>query len=379
MADKLKTDSAIFLIAGDDEYLIDSKAREMVNALCPEAEQALGLEVIDGGVDVAEEACAALAKTMDAVLTVGFFGGRKVVWLRKASFFSDSQVGKAKDVKERVGYLTDLIKKGLPEGHQLLISAIKVDGRSAFYKACKAHAELIEFKVPEKTGQADQSAIDLTAQYWREIGLKPDGRGVLEQFVALVGADTRTLRQESDKLSSYLGPERREARESDLTEVVCASRESITWDLADQVGRREWGGALRTLRQLLFQKESPIGLIFGLENRFRELAFLRECMRRKWLILEQRGRYANAVWQLDAEGEEALSLCAKDPRKTHPFRLVKLVEQAQKYSLRELLEGQQLLASTHEQMVSSSIPQALLLEFAILRLSAPADAKKRAS
>ncbi len=363
-----ETATAVYLVAGDDDFLIDRKARELVDALCPKEEQALGLEIIEGGVDVIDEAVQALAQCLEAVQTVGFFGGRKVVWLRNATFFSDSVLGKSEDVKGRVEELTKRVKAGLPEGQALVISALKVDGRTAFYKACKANAELSEFKTPDKPVEAEQSARERVAEIWKKLKLTPAGEEVIEQFLGRAGADTRRLVQESDKLAAYLGPDRRPVTVDDVRAVVSPGRESIAWDLADQIGHRNLAAALSTLRQLLFQRESPIGLIIGLEHRFRELAILKECMRRKWLRLESSGRFSKAVWNLDAEGEETLAGFQRNPQKMHWFRVTKLAEQANQYSLRELLQAQSWLARTHEQMVSASMPQELALEFLVIRL-----------
>ena len=366
-----KTQDSVWLVTGDDEFLIDQKARAIVDAWVPEAEQALGLEIIEGsGVDLVEDAIAQLDNALEAVRTTGFFGGRKVVWLRKTACFTDAGPGKSKEVKAHAGGLTDLIKAGLPEGHRLVVSGVKVDRRSAFYKACKSHGQVDEFVTPTKAAEVDQSAMERVEAMWEELGIKPDRHDVLAAFVARVGADTRQLQQESHKLACYVGADRTAVTHEYLDAVVVAARESIAWSLADHVGERKLGPALQVFRQLLFQRESEIGLIFGLENRFRELLLLRECMRRRWLRLEGSNRYQKAVWALDAEGEAALAAFPRDPRKTHPYRLVKLIEQANRYTLRELLKAQQLLAETHERMVSSSLPPAWQMELLLIRLVA---------
>lgn len=363
-----ESQASVYLIAGDDEYLVDQKAREIVDGLCPEAERAFGLEIIDGAVELVEDALQSLARCLEAVQTVGFFGGRKVVWLRQARFFADTVLGKSDAVKARVDALTQLIKSGLPEGQTLVISALKVDGRTAFSKACKAAAQVFEFKTPEKAKEAEEATRARVTTIWRSLGLKSESPEVLEQFMARVGMETRRLTQESEKLLAYLGGTDRTVSLEAVRAVVSPGRESIAWDLADHVGGRRLGPALVTLRQLFFQRESPIGLIIQLEHRFRELALLRECMRRKWLRLEGPERYRKTVWNVDAEGETLLSGLPRDPRKMHWYRVLKLSEQACGYSLRELLDAQRLLARTHEQMVSTAVPQDLVLEFMLIRL-----------
>ena len=368
MGSRTETEWPVHLVAGDDEYLIDQKARSVVDALCPAEEQTFGLEIIEGGMDLVDEAVSALSSVIEAVQTVGFYGGRKVVWLRRALFFGEkTRTGKSSEVKNSVESLTRLIKNGLPDGHVLVISAVKVDGRTAFYKACKAGAEITEFKTPDRPKEADQSAMDQAAAAWRNVEMKPGGHGILQEFVNRVGPDTRRLISESEKLSTYLGRDRRTVDENDMAAVVSPGRESITWDLADRVGNRQTGEALKVLRQLLFQGEKPIGLIFGLESRFRDLALFREYMRRNWLRMEGSDRYKKPVWSVDAEGEAYFASLARDPRKGHPYRTVVLLEQATRYTLRELLTAQQELVRTHEKMVSSSLPPGTLLELFILR------------
>jgi len=376
MAAKKKTDNntasetaSLHLVFGDDEFLVNAKARELIDGLCPPEERALGLEVVDASAENADEAVQAVGRCLEAVRTSGFFGGNKVVWLRDANFFTDTKTGKAEAVKASVEALTSLIKAGFPAGHVLVVSAPGVDGRKAFFKACKAAGTIHEFKTPDRPAQADQSARERAAEIWRRLGLTPASRDVMEQFMLRVGGDTRRLLAESEKLSAYLGRERRQATVDDVSAIVSPGRESIAWDLADHVGARRTVAALRVMRQLLFQKESSIGLMVGLQNRFREMVLLKECVRRRWVRLEGSDRFKNAVWDVDAEGESLLKGFARDPRDTHPFRVMKLLEQAGGYTLRELIEGQRELAQVHEQMISSAIPHDLLLELLVIRLT----------
>lgn len=366
--------SSVFLVVGDDDYMVDREARSIVDGLCPPSDQAFGLELIDGAVDLVEEAVSALTRCLDAISTVGLLGGSKVVWLRRAAFLADNVLGRSSDVRTHLDRLTEWVKKGLPPGQVLVVSSAKVDGRSAFSKACKKAADVREFKMPEKVHEADQSAGDRVRECWKELDLTPENSDVLQSFVEMVGVDTRSLRQESEKLSAYLGPARRQVTRGALAAVVSPARESIAWDLADHVGLRDIPAAIRVLRQLLYQRESAIGLIFGLEGRVRDLLILRECLRRRWLRMEGSFRYRKAVWSTDSDLDERLGRMSRDPRKMHPYRTVRLVEQAEQYTLRELLAAQQLLTETHAQLVSSSIPPGLLLEYCIVRIAAKPSA-----
>ena len=74
--------------------------------------------------------------------------------------------------------------------------------------------------------------------------------------------------------------------------------------------------------------------------------------------------------------DAALGSLEKDPRKIHPFRVVKLVEQAQKYSSAELQRALVETIFAHEQMVSGSGAGEVLLELLLLKLVRPAARKK---
>ena len=108
---KKKTEPAkpLYLVCGNDEYEVSNHVRALVNRLCPDEEQALSLETIDGAADNTAEAVEAIKQCVEALCTVGLFGGKKVVWLRDANFFTDNAVGKTQDTKERVKQFAELL------------------------------------------------------------------------------------------------------------------------------------------------------------------------------------------------------------------------------------------------------------------------------
>ena len=103
------------MISGGDEFLVSEKAKQVVDGLVPPEERTLGLEVVDGKSDNAAGAVEAVSRCREAVMTMGFFGGRKVTWFRDVNFLSDNVTGKSESVKEAVSDLAAIIKQGLPE------------------------------------------------------------------------------------------------------------------------------------------------------------------------------------------------------------------------------------------------------------------------
>ncbi len=359
----------IFLIYGSDEYMVSNKAKQIVEELVLPADRALQLEQVDALVDTVDEATIAINKAVEGLQTVGLFGGAKTVWLKDANFLSDTRTGKSPTVKTALERLTALVKAGLPPEINLVVSAAAAHKGRAFYKACKKVGEIHEYVMPDKAYQADKHAGGLLKEILAKRGLSM-ASGVQTLFLELVGSDTRQLVSEVDKLKLYVG-ERPEATREDVEMVTCSTREAISWDLADAFGARDLARALGLVRQLLFQKQSAIGLIIGLENRIHDLIIYREALDRGWLKEGYGGgRGSSYKWaELDAETDLLFTSHLKsDPRKIHPFRVGMLAQQAQAFSGAELRRGLGIVTDAHESLVSTRVPAGMVLELSLVRL-----------
>jgi DNA polymerase-3 subunit delta len=357
---------ALKLIHGTDDYLVSSNARKAVNALCPESEQTLGLETINGDVKTIDEAVAALKTCIGALRTIGLFGGQKTVWFRDVSIFKDAVLSKNDKIKELFGQLADDIKKGLPDSQNLIISAPGVDRRSAFYKICEAAGAVEAYDLPEqdykKKPMIRERAQALFAQ--AKCRIAP---GALDLFLEKTGTDTRQLVMEAEKLMLYIG-DRKEIAVEDVQAITSSSADAITWDFTDAMGERKLSDALKILRQLIFQGEQPIGIMFAIENLYQNLMQYRAYIDHGWLKISS-GYGANAVqWGNDPEMDKLFAQLPADPREIHWFRTSKLGQQAKNYSAEELSRCQKRLLKTHEQLVSSGVPQELILEMLVIKL-----------
>lgn len=355
---------AVKLIHGTDEYLVSRHARKAVNTFCPEADRTLGLETVHGEVKTTDEAITALKTCIGALRTVGLFGGQKTVWLRDVSIFKDKVLSKNKDIKDLLAQLGGDIKNGLPEGHHLVISAPGVDKRSAFYKACAAGGEVEAYDLPEQDYKKKPLIRERAQALFKKSQCRI-GPAALDLFLEKVGTDTRQLVMEAEKLILYIG-DRREIDVDDVKAVTSSAAEAIAWDFTDALGERRLDEALRILRQLIFQGEAPVGILFAIENLYQNLIQYRAYFDQGWIQL----RGHNAQWSSDPEMDKLFSQLPADPRKTHPFRAGKLLQQAKNYSAVELRRCQKRLLKTHEQLVSSGVPGELILEMLVIQVIA---------
>ena len=357
--------AGVYLIHGENELAVTDQAREIIQRLIPASAEALSLEVIPAQAGNVAEALECIDQCRAAIQTVSLLGGPKAVWLRNASFLDQGLIGKSRAVRERLQTLADILSSGLPADQLLVITSPKVDAASAFFKACQAAGQVLEFKLG-KPWQRDKPAADFAAQAFRKLGLNISG-SVLQAFMLKVGNDQRRIQQEAEKLALYLG-EQHTVRQEHIAEITSASREFFGFNLEDAVAKRDLTSALRLLRQLLFQNEKPMGLIFGLENRFRSLAILRAALAKKWLSLS--GQFLNKG-RMNQEQEDFLYQTLNDNRLKNPYLAAQRAQQALAFSAAELDQRRAWILATRRQLVSSALPDRLALEMLIIKLCQP--------
>ena len=356
----------VYLYYGNDEYLVGLNARKKVDEICPEDEQALSLEIIDGCAAKIDDAVAAIDRGIAAFRTVGLFGGRKVVWFRDISFLSNSVIMKNEQVKRMLGELAKDIKAGLAPDQFLILSAPGIDKRSAFYKAVNEAGQVTEYSVPERDYEARPVALQRAATLFKREGYTVDS-AALDAFIDKAGFETRQIMNEVEKMVLYKGGEKGITL-VDVRTITSAAGEAIAWDFTDAVAEGRLGDAIRIFRQLLFQKQTAVGLIIQIESLFQNMLRFREYMEAGWLRMN-----GNRIqWADDPEIDDYFSVMSDDPRKMHWFRAGKIANHAAPYSSKNLAARKKLVVDTHERMLSGgSIPHELMVETLLARLCAP--------
>ncbi|MBN2684471.1 MAG: hypothetical protein JXR40_04275 [Pontiellaceae bacterium] len=356
----------VFLFYGNDEYLVGLNARKKVDEICPAAEQDLALEIILGDAGKIDEAASAIDQCVAAFRTVGLFGGKKVVWFRDVTFLSNAVIMKNDRVKRLLGELTKDLKAGLSPDQFLVISAPGIDKRTAFFKALNEVCEISEYAVPERDYEARPLALQRAATLFKREGYSIDS-AALDAFIDKTGFETRQIMNEVEKMVLFKGADKKIGLE-DVQIITSASGEALAWDLTDAVAERRLADAIRVFRQLLFQKQTAVGLIIQIENLFQNLLRFREYMDAGWLRMN-----GNRIqWANDPEVDDYFSVMPDDPRKMHWFRATKIARQAAAHSTLRLASCKKLVVDAHERMLSEgSIPHELLVETLLARLCAP--------
>lgn len=356
----------LYLICGDDDYLVDSAARERVNQLVPEADRAFGVEIVDGRRDTGDEVRRAVDACVESVRTPGFFGASKVTWLREVTFLTGGgRVSETVAAKESVEKLSAWLKEGLLDGQVLVITAGKVLRASIFFKVCQKQGEVEDFGGGFKSWELAKLTTQRLEGLLKKAGLSMDEEA-REEFINRAGFDTRFLVQEVEKLRLYLGGEKKVAVE-DVREITSIGREAEAWDLLDAFGERNALNALTTLKRLSGQKGIGIMLAAMLEKNVRELLVLREAFDRKW-VYGGKGGACGWATSLPPEAAALLNALPVNPKTLNAWAMKKKLPHALNYTVQELRVARFRILELREKLVSTGLPEMFLLETTLLRI-----------
>jgi len=368
--------ASIRAIVGTDESEVKRVAHQYAAEMTPPGAGELGTEVIDGVAENADAAITRIHQTIEAIQTLPFFGGEKLVWLKNANFFGDSVTGRAEGVVEASGQLLELLGGAFPPGVRFLLSATEIDKRRTFYKTLGKTAALEVFDKLD-TGRSgwEEAASAVAREQASAAGLQLRGEA-LELFVMLTGGDTRQIRNEVEKLDLYLGETRREVTLEDLRRMVPASRAGVIFELGNALAARDLNRTLGLMEQLLFQGESAISiLLVAIIPTVRNLLLAKDLMVRHRLSRPSAPfHFTGALNRLPPHATAHL------PRKKdgtlNTYALGIAATGAHRYEPEELRHALEAALEANIALVTSSLDARTVLSELLVRIAAPRAASR---
>lgn len=358
----------IHLIAGADEFSVKEAASELAKKLTPKAAGEFGLEIIEGAAGNQDEALRILARLREALDTVGFFGAEKLVWLKSTNLLADERGVTAEAVKDALADLGESLKRGLPDGVTLLISAVGCDRRKSIFKTLEKLGEVQFFEAIDPTKEAGIEEIE---SFIRDT-LRREKKTITETgfaaFRDLVEPSFRAMAGELEKLVLYTG-QGAEITDADVRAICSASRQAVIWELTDRLGARNLPGAIATLENLLGAGEEPIGIVMMLVSQFRLTLLMRDLMTRKIITVgDDVWAFKRAFEKLPAAAISHFPV-TKEGKPPSPWRLHKCALAARNFTTAELIRAMELLLDANRQLVSTQLDDRLVLEETLAKIA----------
>jgi len=368
--------SPVALVCGEDDFGVKQRARQIHQQWCAEA-GGMDHETIDAAAANSGEALRAIGKLHEALQTLPFFGGAKVIWFQNCSFLDDERTSKAAAVAAALGELAQVLKTFRWDGVRLLISAGKVDKRKALYKTLDKVGRVEAFD-PLTLDDRDWAAKAEGAALRQLRGLKKDiSDEALAKLVNLVGPNLRQLDSEIEKLALFAAA-RPGIETADVDAVVTRNKHARAFALADALGDRDLPRLLRTLDSELWEmkfdrKKSEVGLLYGVISKVRAMLFAREMAAAGWLDAKMNfnsgGAYAQIKSQLERVPAGAFPEDKRfNPRAMHPFVMLGALRQSRNFTQPELVRAMELLLDANRQLVSGNTDEAIVLQHTLSRI-----------
>lgn len=364
-----ESESRIHAVVGSDESEVKRVAAELAANLAPAEAGEFGIEVIDACADNVDQAVTRIRQAIEALQTLPFFGGAKLVWFKNANCLADSVLGRSAAVLGALEELAEVFEAGLGQDVTFLISATETDKRRSFYKnlAKRADVQVIDRLDSSRSGW-EEEATEIVRRKAKARKLQFD-EDALDLFVLLTGGDTRQIDNELEKIDLHQNRERTVSVET-VRDLVPLSRAGVIFELGNAMAACDLERALMLVKRLLDQGETAIGiLLVAILPTVRNLLLAKDLMERHRLSRPHAPfSFISALNRLPPEATEHL------PRKKdgtiNGYALGLAAQQAHRFATKKLIAGLEACLEANVRLVSSQLDHELILTEIVVKLLA---------
>lgn len=239
----------VYLLTGDENYLILQTKELLVHAMVAEGDEMNYAVFEDSKID--------LQQLRELAMTYPLFATKRVLVLDRTGIFKS---GKDAFVE---------ILQALPETTCVIICEPEVDKRSKAYKWIKKNGYVGEFLKKDQT--------EKVLMRWVAALLGKEKKKIRESdvrfFLERVGDDMFQIKNETDKLISYVG-EREEIRREDIEQITSGEVQNKIFELVAAIAEGKKRQALAYYDDLILLKEPPMRILFLIVRQYRILLLI---------------------------------------------------------------------------------------------------------
>ena len=360
-----QTQSPVTVIFGDDEFTIKERGQQIFSQWQEEFGGS-DAEIIDAAAGTAGEAKEALERLEEALLTLPFFGGIKLIWFKNCSFLGEDRTAGSKDVTDKLTRLAEMFKKFDFKGIRLLITSGKFSATRTFYKVMAKIAvmekhETISSKDRDWESKMEAWLIETARQNGKTLDPK-----AIQTMLLFVGANLRQMNSELEKLIIYTG-ERTRITEEDVLTLVTRGKQSKSFALTDAIGERDLARAIRLLDNDLAELKtdrsmSEVGILYGIISKVRTMLLLHEMIANGYVSEGYRQAKINIPDGILPNDKKF------NPALMHPYMVTRNIAHAKKYTTAELVHAMESLLECNRKLVFSGGDPALALQQTVIEI-----------
>lgn len=315
-----------YLFEGAEEYIKQQALKQLCAKLLP-----AGLEEMNQTDLTDPDADALIA----AAETLPFMAEKRIVIVRECSLISS---GRKSEDERKAEAISEYLSHIAPSVCIVFYVKGKADGRKKLYTLLKKKNAIVDF-----SPMNDIECVDWARKAMRRMGKNLSGEAA-GQLVFTVGRDAALLRQEMEKLASYLG-DRTDVLPEDIDAVCTRSTECTVFQMVDAQVAGNNDAAFGLLRDMVRSGESRMGILAMLLRQYRILYHMR-------CLMDDR----------TPQNTQASLLGIP------PFSVGRTQQQARRFSRERLREAYDYLMEYEYLLKQGRIPQEGCAENAMLRL-----------
>lgn len=313
---KEKTFKPVYLLFGDEPYLISSYKKKLREAIA--GDDTMNFNYFEGKAPDVREIIS-LADTMP------FFAERRLILIDGSGFFKTAS-------EELAEYLPQM-----PDTTCMVFCESEVDKRNRLYKRVKDLGYAAELK-KQDSGQLMQWAANILMKDGKKIT-----RQVMEYFLERTGDDMENIRTELEKLICYtMG--RDVITKEDVDAVGTVHVTNRIFDMVSAITAGNTRKALDLYEDLLTLKEPPMRILFLIAKQFNQLLQVKE---------------------LVSGGADKGTVASR--LKVPPFVAGKLIAQAKAFTGEQILSCVEFCVESEEAVKTGRLSDRMAVELLITR------------
>lgn len=251
---KSKQFKHIYLLFGEEAYLVRQYKHALLAALVPEGDEMNFTRYREKEFDE--------ASMIETANTLPFFADYRVILVEDSGCFER----KCELLEDYIDHIEDTA--------YLIFVEDKVDKRKALYKKVQKIGDTEELKLPDEAvlkrwmgKRIRQAGLNITVSAWAS-------------FYARTGDSMDNMSNEMDKLISYCAGQ--EAIREEDVDAICASWvEDKIFDMIEAIAAKNPKRVMDLYRDMLLKRESPLRILILLRSQFVRLLTLKEMSRRR--------------------------------------------------------------------------------------------------